>query len=88
MCWLNKFSHYLLFLLIIYLYKCVFLSLFTVIMSNFYICNRSFPHYYCLTLPPKRQSFPSLKWPTDLQSESGFDVALMRGSTANKITWV
>ena len=37
------------------IYVCVFLSLFTVIMSNFCTCNRSFPHYYRLNLRPKRQ---------------------------------
>ena len=40
---------------------CVCVSLFTVIMSNFYTCNRSFPHYYRLNLPPKWHQLPAFK---------------------------
>ena len=40
---------------------CVFLSLFTVIMSNFYTCNRSFPHYYRLNLRPEWGQVSSIK---------------------------
>ena len=59
-------------------YICVFLSLFTAIVSNFYTFNRSFPIIAVRIDGPKVRIGPPIRWRTDPQSESGFNVAFTR----------